>query len=92
MIDEWDCIFRIYKDNTAAQKEYLDFLRDLLKGQPYVALVYMTGILPIKKYGEHSALNMFKEYSMTNQKRLAEFAGFTEKEVQTLCEQYHMKP
>ena len=88
IIDEWDCIFRIHKDNISAQKEYLDFLRDLLKGQPYVALAYMTGILPIKKYGEHSALNMFKEYSMTNQKRLAEFTGFTESEVRRLCEKY----
>ena len=90
IIDEWDCIFRIHKDNASAQKEYLDFLRDLLKGQPYVALVYMTGILPIKKYGEHSALNMFDEYSMTNQYDLAEFTGFTENEVRELCEKYQM--
>ena len=90
IIDEWDSIFRVHRDNAAAQKEYLDFLRDLLKGQPYVALAYMTGILPIKKYGQHSALNMFKEYAMTNQKRLAEFTGFTEEEVRQLCERYHM--
>ena len=90
IIDEWDCIFRIHKDEVSSQKEYLDFFRDLLKGQPYVALVYMTGILPIKKYGEHSALNMFKEYSMTNQKRLAEFTGFTETEVKRLCDKYHI--
>lgn len=88
IIDEWDCIFRIYKNDGAAQKVYLDFLRDLLKGQPYVALAYMTGILPIKKYGEHSALNMFDEYSMMNQKQLAEFTGFTEKEVTELCDKY----
>ena len=90
IIDEWDSIFRVHRDNAAAQKEYLDFLRDLLKGQPYVVLAYMTGILPIKKYGQHSALNMFDEYAMTNQKRLAEFTGFTEEEVQQLCERYHM--
>ena len=90
IIDEWDSIFRVHRDNAAAQKEYLDFLRGLLKGQPYVALAYMTGILPIKKYGQHSALNMFDEYAMTNQKRLAEFTGFTEEEVQQLCERYHM--
>ena len=88
IIDEWDCIFRIHKDNTSAQKEYLDFLRDLLKGQPYVTLAYMTGILPIKKYGEHSALNMFKEYSMTMMKPVSEFTGFTDEEVKTLCSQY----
>ena len=90
IIDEWDSIFRVHRDNATASKEYLDFLRDLLKGQPYVALAYMTGILPIKKYGQHSALNMFDEYAMTNQKRLAEFTGFTEEEVQQLCERYHM--
>ncbi len=90
IIDEWDCIFRVYKDDQESQKSYLDFLHDLLKNQPFVALVYMTGILPIKKYGEHSALNMFKEYSMTNQKRLAEFTGFTEAEVKSLCEKYQM--
>ena len=85
IIDEWDCIFRIYKEDKTAQKIYLDFLRDLFKNQPYVALVYMTGILPIKKYGEHSALNMFDEYSMSNQYELAEFTGFTESEVADLC-------
>ena len=90
IIDEWDSVFRIHRDDVSSQKEYLDFLRDLLKGQPYVALVYMTGILPIKKYGEHSALNMFDEYSMTNQYDLAEFTGFTETEVQNLCEKYNV--
>ncbi|MDD6824881.1 MAG: AAA family ATPase, partial [Oscillospiraceae bacterium] len=87
---EWDCIFRVHKNDSNAQKMYLDFLRNLLKDKSYVALAYMTGILPIKKYGEHSALNMFKEFSMTNQKSLAEFAGFTDDEVTNLCERYNM--
>jgi len=90
VIDEWDCVFRIRKTEWEVQKEYLDFLRDMLKDQPYVALAYMTGILPIKKYGEHSALNMFDEYSMTNQRDLAEFTGFTEQEVRSLCSKYDM--
>lgn len=90
IIDEWDCVFRVKQSNSEEQKIYLDFLRDLLKDQPYVALAYMTGILPIKKYGEHSALNMFDEYSMTNQGCLSEFTGFTEDEVKGLCEQYDM--
>ena len=46
--------------------EFLDYLRNLLKDQVYVALAYMTGILSIKMYDSHSALNMFQEYSMTN--------------------------
>lgn len=90
VIDEWDCIFREYKDDKNAQEAYLIFLRGLLKNQSYAALVYMTGILPIKKYGKHSALNMFDEYSMTNQSYLSEFTGFTEQEVKELCEKYDM--
>lgn len=90
IIDEWDCIFRENKNDVEAQKIYLDFLRNLLKDKQYIILAYMTGILPIKKYGSHSALNMFDEFSMTNPKQLAEFVGFTEQEVQDLCEQYGM--
>ncbi len=90
IIDEWDCVFRIFKDQNEDHTEYLNFLRNLLKDQSYVALAYMTGILPIKKYGEHSALNMFSEIAMTNPREYAEFTGFTESEVMALCEKYEM--
>ena len=90
IVDEWDCIFREKKSNADLQKEYLDFLRTLLKDKPYVRLAYMTGILPIKKYGTHSALNMFEEYSMTNADMVAEYVGFTEAEVLELCKRYDM--
>ena len=90
LIDEWDCVMRERQESEVLQKQYLDFLRNLLKDQPYVALVYMTGILPIKKYGQHSALNMFTEYSMTDQYDFEEYTGFTDDEVRVLCEQYDM--
>ena len=90
LIDEWDCLFREYQQDQEAQKKYLDFLRAWLKDKDYVALAYMTGILPIKKYGSHSALNMFTEYSMTDPGELAEYFGFTEQEVSVLCEKYEM--
>jgi hypothetical protein len=86
IIDEWDCIFRVDPEGAEAQKTYLDFLRLLLKDKDHVALAYMTGILPIKKYGEHSALNMFDEFSMTEQGPLARLTGFTQGEVAALCE------
>ena len=88
IIDEWDCVFRESPQDQAGQKYYLDWLRSLLKDQPYVAMAYMTGILPVKKYGKHSALNMFDEYSMTAPLQLALYTGFTEEEVQELCEKY----
>ena len=90
IIDEWDCIFREYKEDKEAQEKYLDYLRLLFKEQPYVELVYMTGILPIKKYGTHSALNMFDEISMVDPELLPEYMGFTEKEVEELCHQYNI--
>ena len=90
LIDEWDCLFREYREDKEAQRQYLDFLRNWLKDKSYIALAYMTGILPIKKYGTHSALNMFTEYSMTDPGDLAEFFGFTESEVATLCQKYSM--
>ncbi len=91
IIDEWDCIFREYQGDKKAQEKYLDFLRDLLKDKPYVSLCYMTGILPIKKYGTHSALNMFKEVSMINPTPLEAFMGFTDKEVEELCKEYDIE-
>ena len=90
LIDEWDCVMRERQTSEGLQRQYLDFLRNLLKDQVYVALAYMTGILPVKKYGQHSALNMFREYSMTNQKIFEEFTGFTEDEVKELCGRYQM--
>ena len=88
IIDEWDAVFRVCKEDKDGQKLYLDFLRDWLKDQEYVALAYMTGILPIKKYGQHSALNMFDEYSIITPMQLAKYTGFTEEEVKLLCEEY----
>lgn len=88
ILDEWDCIFREAKDDTESQKAYLDFLKDLFKDRTYVLVAYMTGILPIKKYGSHSALNIFDEFSMTDPAALAEYVGFTESEVRELCSEY----
>lgn len=88
IVDEWDCIFRVARNHSEAQKKYLDFIRDLFKDRTYVKVAYMTGILPIKKYGSHSALNDFDEFSMINPDVLAKYVGFTESEVRSLCEQY----
>ena len=88
VIDEWDAVFREFPLDKEGQKNYLDFLRDLFKDKDYIALAYMTGILPIKKYGKHSALNMFTEYSMMFPRQLARYTAFTEDEVSLLCNEY----
>lgn len=85
LIDEWDYIFShdLYPES---QSSFLEFLRNLLKDQPYVALAYMTGVLPIKQYSTGSALNMFREYTMLKDPFFEEYFGFTEKEAEGLCE------
>ena len=93
IIDEWDAVFREARENTKLQKEYVTFLRSLFKSS-WTDIVfeaaYLTGILPIKKYGTQSAMTDFREYSMLAPKKLAEYVGFTEPEVRNLCNQYHM--
>ena len=90
VIDEWDCPMREAADDEALQRRWLDFLRDLFKGAPYVDAAYMTGILPIKKYGRHSALNLFREYSIVDPKDLAGLVGFDADEVRRLCARFGM--
>lgn len=90
IIDEWDCVFREAIENIDAQKNYLNFLRSIFKDNGDIKLVYMTGILPIKKYGSHSAINIFDEFSMTDPAMLAEYTGFTENEVINLCEKFNI--
>lgn len=85
-----DALRRIYAKTDKQFIFLVDFLRKLLKDQPYVALAYMTGILPVKKYRQHSALNMFWEYSMTDQGVFEEYTGFTEDEVRALCARFDM--
>ncbi len=66
-------------------------LRSLFKSpvtNKMIALGYMTGILPIKKYGTQSALTDFKEYTMIDPGEFAEYTGFTEDEVKILCKKY----
>lgn len=91
IIDEWDVLIRDEASNQRAQEEYIAFLRGLFKGtEPtkYLQLVYLTGILPIKKERTQSALNNFQEYSMLSAGPLASYVGFTEEEVKNLCVQY----
>ena len=51
---------------------------------------YITGILPIKKIKDESALNNFEEYTMLKSKPITKYYGFTEEEVKKLCKKYDM--
>lgn len=92
IIDEWDVLIRDASADTKIQDSYINFLRGLFKGTlptRYIALAYLTGILPIKKVQTQSALNNFNEFTMLDARGFAKYIGFTEEEVKTLCDQYH---
>src|SRR5574344_1483485 len=94
IIDEWDFIFRDLKDDNKLQIEYINLLRGLFKGDVAdrcIALAYMTGILPIKRYETQSALNNLREDTMLSPKDLAEFVGFTDTEVDAICAKYNFE-
>ena len=88
VLDEWDFVFHRNFLTENDKHEYLSFLSNLLKDQPYVELAYMTGILPIAKYSSGSELNMFLEYTMATEEKYCEYFGFTETEVDALYQKY----
>ena len=92
IIDEWDCVIRNSNDKELVHR-YLQFLHSLFKSEEsksFLALAYITGILPIKKIQDESALNNFDEYTMLKSKPITEYYGFTEEEVRGLCTEYDM--
>lgn len=84
VMDEWDAVFHMSFILKEEQPEYLLFLRNMLKDQPYVEFAYMTGVLPIAKYSSGSELNMFVEYDMTTSEKFCEYFGFLDTEVDRL--------
>lgn len=88
VLDEWDFIFHQDFITEEDKSAYNKFLSTLLKDQPYVEFVYMTGILPIAKYSSGSELNMFLEYTMATEELFSEAFGFTESEVDKLYSRY----
>ncbi|MDO5550510.1 MAG: AAA family ATPase [Lachnospiraceae bacterium] len=91
VLDEWDFIFHRSFATPQDQSDYIDFLSNLLKNQPYVEFAYITGILPIAKYSSGSELNMFQEYTMATKGKYSEYFGFTDEEVDGLYLRYQMK-
>ena len=84
IMDEWDLIYREYRNEDSLQEKFIEFMRGLFKsdgGKACFALAFLTGILPIKKYNSQSALNNFNEYNMLSPEPYEKYFGFTEDEV-----------
>ena len=93
IIDEWDAICRESQNTPDVMRQYVDWLRNMFKTpdtDKVFAGVYMTGILPIIQYDTQSALNNFEELTMISPGALGGYFGFTEEEVDRLCDAYNM--
>lgn len=94
VLDEWDAPLREAGVSAEAKEGWVKFLRMLFKNGNFtaeaVACAYLTGILPIKKYGTQSALSDFREYTMLDSSVYAPYVGFCEDEVRALCEKHQM--
>ncbi|MBR1466575.1 MAG: AAA family ATPase [Bacteroidaceae bacterium] len=93
IIYEWDAILREFEAEKEVIDKFVNWLRSMFKssdGLTVFAGVYMTGILPIKKYKTESALNNFWEYSMVAPKNMASYFGFTVDEVKALAAKHGM--
>ena len=94
IIDEWDAPMRDRKSTEDIRYQYLQFLRSLFKSNAITnkvfAAAYMTGILPIKKDGSQSAISEFWEYTILKPGQFAPYIGFTEENVRSLCEEFHV--
>ncbi|MBR3313727.1 MAG: AAA family ATPase [Atopobiaceae bacterium] len=93
VIDEWDAPLR-ERRSKASQEDWVFLLRTLFKNFTFtadaIAACYMTGILPIVRYGTQSALSDFREFTILRPSRYAPYVGLTEAEVEDLAERHHM--
>ena len=92
-LDEWHSIYRMDAGNEKAQEAWIEFLRAMFKGlgaDRYIALAYMTGVLPIRNYASESPLSNFYEYNIFDTSPLETCYGFTLEEGELLCQQYDM--
>ncbi len=90
IMDEWDLVYREYKNDTQLQEKFINLLKGLFKAENKFSLAYLTGILPIKKYISQSALNNFDEYNMLRPEPYERYFGFTEDEVLTLAKVHNI--
>ncbi|OUM57108.1 hypothetical protein PIROE2DRAFT_18009 [Piromyces sp. E2] len=89
VIDEWDIVLRDKKYNVESKIEYLDFLNLLIINDKYLALTYMTGILPIQNYEINLNFNVnFNEFTMKSPGWMAKYIGINDDDVKELCHKH----
>lgn len=88
VIDNWDHILRTGGLSDREKGGYQAYFTGLLKGRSYVALAYMTGVLPVVPMTSGSGLNMFSHFTVTHDPFFSTIFGFTDSEVDELYTRY----
>lgn len=95
VFDEWDYVFHRDYFTEEDRGKFTAFLGDLTKGRAYAKFVWLTGVLPIKKYSVSDTMNHFDEYNMSDSDMYGRYFGFTGDEVDELYRRYlkiHERP
>lgn len=94
IIDEWDALIREAIDEPGALEKYMKLLHKWFGNKEYnnkvVAAAFITGILPMTKGCFKSEIPDFSVYPVTNPREFAEYTGFNDSEVLSLCQKYGM--
>ena len=93
IIDEWDAICREFDSVSGVMDKYVDWLRTMFKSDATSKVflgVYMTGIMPIKRYNTNSALSNFYDSSVIDPGIFAHDFGFTEEETMSLAKKHSL--
>jgi len=89
IIDEWGVALRQKNYDSKSSEKYLNYLTVLIKDNEYIALTYMTGILPIRSYRIDSFIGgVFNEFTITSDCYFSEYIGFTDSDIKELCKNH----
>ncbi|MCC8082210.1 MAG: ATP-binding protein [Lachnospiraceae bacterium] len=91
IFDEWDYVFHKDYFTENDRGKFTAFVGGMTKGQAYVKFVWLTGVLPIKKYSVSDTMNHFDEYNMSDSDMYGGYFGFTGDEVDELYQRYLKK-
>ena len=95
LIDEYDSMYMNAMSRVKDSKELqniighsISLIANLVKGNKYVAGLFLTGISHVAGIGLSPALGSVSSYRFLNNQKFVEFYGFTKDEVQVLFEKF----
>ncbi len=92
IIDDYDVPYRKFYSQTKDLSEYMNFLESLINTKDaslFTELVYLTGVLPMKKVSAKPLPNL-REYMQLHSYELTPYYGFTLDELKDICQRNNL--